>query len=74
MDGVWNGTYEIRFSGVTAHFTQFGEPSSQVITVRSNVITLKFEDFVNVDKAAGDGVLNLDGREYMGVCSGGLRP
>ena len=56
LEGVWDGTYEIRFSGRKAHFTQFGEPTPQIIRVRSNVPSLTFEEFGNITSASGDDV------------------
>lgn len=56
FEGVWNGTYEIRFTGRSVHFNQFGEPSPQIIRVRSNVPTLAFENFANLTAAPTDNV------------------
>lgn len=56
VQGVWNGTYEIRLSETKAHFTQFGQPSPQVITLRTNVPSLTFGSFTNISTGAGDGV------------------
>ncbi|WP_163214909.1 hypothetical protein [Bacteroides sp. 519] len=54
LEGVWNGTHEIKFSKLTAHFSQFAKPDQQVITLRTNVPTLTFEEFTDFASAAGD--------------------
>lgn len=55
VSGVWNGSYEIKFSSLEADFTQFGEPSPQVIKIRSNVPELKFTNFTDLTKGPTDG-------------------
>lgn len=61
LDGVWNGAYEIRFSGRSVHFNQFGEPDHQVLKVRSNVPTLTFDDFANITAGPNDQVWTAQG-------------
>ncbi|NDV83851.1 hypothetical protein [Bacteroides sp. 51] len=56
LEGVWNGTHEIRFSGIKAHFTQFGTPSQHEIKIRTNVPTLTFENFTDFAPGQGDGI------------------
>lgn len=56
LNGVWNGTYEIRFSDDKAHFTQFGRPDSHVLTVRTNVPTITLGDFTDFATGQGDAV------------------
>ena len=55
-EGVWNQNYEIRFSSVTAHFTQFGMPAIQTIKIRTNVEELRFENFTNISTGTNDGL------------------
>lgn len=56
LEGVWNETYEIRFSGRNVHFSQFGKPSPQQIKLITNVPTLSFGDFANITAAPADNV------------------
>lgn len=56
LEGVWSGSYEIRLTGRSVHFSQFGEPASQTISVRTNLPALTFEEFSNVTSAANDNV------------------
>jgi len=63
VEGIWNGNYEIRFSSVKAHFSQFSETSPQVINVRSNVPTLSLDDFTTVEMTGSDSQWSKTGTE-----------
>lgn len=54
VNGHWNGNYEIQFSGYEANFSQFATPTPQVITIKTNVPELVFENFTNISKGTND--------------------
>lgn len=54
LEAEWSGNQWIKFTTKEVHFTQFAEPNNQVVTIRTSLPELKFDNFMNATQGQND--------------------